>query len=364
MLGYDWPRLHAALNDLPAALLLVAVLFDLRRRWHPPARASGSAGFWTLMAGAVGGGARGRSPGCRRRSTSPTARRCTEVMETHERAGARSRWASSRCWRSGGSCGSSGWAAPSGRWRWRLARRARASSSRPAVYGGKLVFEHAAGIPTEVLQAEMHERAEGHHHHGGEGESESTSTARSRRADAAATPTPSRDADSGTPAATPMRPARRRTRTDAMRAPSLASVWLAAGARGAASRRPPGRRFRRCREAAITEVRLPAREATRLLAEALQADSIPGPGGELRDGWLETGWFDAATGRRTGRRPIGPAWCASAPGPTRPVRATASHVETIYRPLADPSLPERELDAGARAITRWRSRCARRCRSW
>ena len=29
MFGYDWPRLHAALNDLPAALLLVAVLFDI-----------------------------------------------------------------------------------------------------------------------------------------------------------------------------------------------------------------------------------------------------------------------------------------------------------------------------------------------
>src|SRR5580765_8949818 len=54
MLGYDWPRLHAALNDLPAALLLVAVLFDLAsvllRR--PALRV---AGFWTLIAGAVGG---------------------------------------------------------------------------------------------------------------------------------------------------------------------------------------------------------------------------------------------------------------------------------------------------------------------
>ena len=29
MFGYDWPRLHAALNDLPAALLIGAVLFDL-----------------------------------------------------------------------------------------------------------------------------------------------------------------------------------------------------------------------------------------------------------------------------------------------------------------------------------------------
>ena len=45
MLGYDWPRLHAALNDLPAALLLVAVLFDLagppRSGRHSGRRGSG-----------------------------------------------------------------------------------------------------------------------------------------------------------------------------------------------------------------------------------------------------------------------------------------------------------------------------------
>jgi len=27
MFGYDWPRFHAAVNDLPAALLFVTVLF-------------------------------------------------------------------------------------------------------------------------------------------------------------------------------------------------------------------------------------------------------------------------------------------------------------------------------------------------
>src|SRR5438552_1710570 len=32
MLGYDWPRFHAAVNDLPAALLFVTVLFDLGAR--------------------------------------------------------------------------------------------------------------------------------------------------------------------------------------------------------------------------------------------------------------------------------------------------------------------------------------------
>src|SRR3954471_7883468 len=29
MLGYDWPRLHALLNDLPIALLVTSVFFDL-----------------------------------------------------------------------------------------------------------------------------------------------------------------------------------------------------------------------------------------------------------------------------------------------------------------------------------------------
>ena len=41
-----------------------------------------------------------------------------------------------------------------------------------AIYGGKLVFEHAAGIPTPVLEAELHERAEGHHHHGAQGQAD------------------------------------------------------------------------------------------------------------------------------------------------------------------------------------------------
>jgi hypothetical protein len=38
-----------------------------------------------------------------------------------------------------------------------------------AVFGGRLVFDHAAGIPTEVLTTEMQNRAEGHAHGPGEG---------------------------------------------------------------------------------------------------------------------------------------------------------------------------------------------------
>jgi hypothetical protein len=76
-------------------------------------------------------------------------------------------------------------------------------------------------------------------------------------------------------------------------------------------------------EAAAIEVRLPVQEATRELAAALQADSIPARRVRLRDGYLESGWFDSQTGR---------------PGNTLLI------VETLYRPLADPSLPERELE--------------------
>jgi hypothetical protein len=98
-------------------------------------------------------------------------------------------------------------------------------------------------------------------------------------------------------------------------------------------------------EAAATEIRLPVAEATRQLAAALQADSIPTTRVRVRDGYLESRWFDSATGRPTSRRPIGTGvvrvrgWA----DPARPGN-TLLIVETLYRPLADPSLPERELE--------------------
>ena len=98
-------------------------------------------------------------------------------------------------------------------------------------------------------------------------------------------------------------------------------------------------------EAAGVEIRLRPPEATRRLAEALQADSITPARVRLRDGYIETAWLDSATGRPTTRRPIGTgvvrlrAWA----DPGRPGN-TVLTVETLYRPLADPSLPERELE--------------------
>jgi hypothetical protein len=106
--------------------------------------------------------------------------------------------------------------------------------------------------------------------------------------------------------------------------------------------RPP---FPPVPEAASTEIRLSPSEATRLLAEALKADSIPPARVELRDTWLETGWFAASTGQPVHRRATGPdvvrvrAWA----DPTHPGNSKVV-VETVYRPLADPALPQRELD--------------------
>src|SRR3989454_12503885 len=60
--GYDMPRLHAALNDLPAALLVVAVLFELAA-WAWKRESLKWAALWTLWAGVIGGWAAGCAGG-------------------------------------------------------------------------------------------------------------------------------------------------------------------------------------------------------------------------------------------------------------------------------------------------------------
>jgi hypothetical protein len=98
-------------------------------------------------------------------------------------------------------------------------------------------------------------------------------------------------------------------------------------------------------EAAGSEVRLPVPEATRHLAEALRADSIPTKVVRLRDGYIETSWFLARTGRPAPGRPVGTgvvrirAWA----DPARPGSSQLT-VETLYRPVLDPSLSDRELE--------------------
>jgi uncharacterized membrane protein len=162
MFGYDWPRLHAALNDLPAALLLVGVLFDLASAAlnRPALRV---AGFWTVLAGAVGGVLAVLS-GLQAEDHIAHGEAVHELMETHEHLAliTLAIFAVVAVWR--------------------LVRERRMGRGErggvlalsviglgflltTAAYGGKMVFEHAAGVPTPVLESEMHERAEGHHHH-------------------------------------------------------------------------------------------------------------------------------------------------------------------------------------------------------
>ncbi len=86
-------------------------------------------------------------------------------------------------------------------------------------------------------------------------------------------------------------------------------------------------------------------EAIDLLAEALRRDSFPVTLASSRDGYLETAWFDTTTQRKARGEHFGAGvvkvrgWAD--PGPPRQSHLT---VETVYRPLADPSEPERELE--------------------
>ena len=122
----------------------------------------------------------------------------------------------------------------------------------------------------------------------------------------------------------------------------VAALALGLGCRPVTTRPP----FPPVPEAASSEIRLPPAEAARLLGEAFRAESIPATRVELRDTWLETGWFVASTGQPARHhRPVGldivrvRAWADV----THPGFCKVA-VETVYRPVADPSLPQRELD--------------------
>jgi hypothetical protein len=92
-------------------------------------------------------------------------------------------------------------------------------------------------------------------------------------------------------------------------------------------------------------LRMEVPRATTMLADALKADTIPVSKIEPRDGFLETPWFDSATGHPTRKQPLGGdvvrvrAWV----DPEKPGYSRLT-VETLFRNKADPSLPERELD--------------------
>jgi uncharacterized membrane protein len=165
MLGYDAPRWHALLNDLPAALLIVAVLFDLAAAARKRESLSW-AGIWTLWAGVIGGWA-AVIAGELAEDSLDHGTAIHEIMEKHENIAliTMSLFTIVLIWK--------------------MARRFQMPSQELAisrflsviglaglawtgVLGGRLMFEHAAGIPTSTLQAEIRNRVEGHEHAPGE----------------------------------------------------------------------------------------------------------------------------------------------------------------------------------------------------
>ena len=165
MFGYDAARWHAVLNDLPAALLLAAVLFDLAAA-STKRESLMWAGIWTLWAGVIGGWA-AVVAGKLAASAIEHGEAIHEIMDRHEDMALITM------------------ALFTVVLVWRLARRFQMPAQElaltrmlsvvgiaalvwTAVLGGRLVFDHAAGIPSKTLQTEIENREEGHHHEAGD----------------------------------------------------------------------------------------------------------------------------------------------------------------------------------------------------
>ena len=167
--GYDWPRLHAALNDLPAALLFATVLFDFGA-WVTKRESLRAAALWTLWAGVVGGWA-AVVAGLQAEEAIEHGEALHELMEDHETLALVTMGIFTVVLA------------------YKLLRRGRLSPREElalrtlslagfvtviwtARLGGKMAFEHAAGVPTAAMQAELQDRAKAHEHGGHEGEPE------------------------------------------------------------------------------------------------------------------------------------------------------------------------------------------------
>ena len=177
MLGYDWPRFHAAVNDLPAALLLVTVLFDLGA-WVTKRDSLKSAAVWTLWAGVIGGWVAVLA-GLQAEDAIEHGEAIHDLMETHETLALTTMGIFTAVLA------------------WKLFRRSKLTGVEEAglrvlsaaglvtivwtgVLGGKLMFEHAAGIPSAAMQTEIENREAGHGHEAGKaGEHEHADSAKS-----------------------------------------------------------------------------------------------------------------------------------------------------------------------------------------
>lgn len=164
ILGYDWPRLHAALNDLPAALLFVTVMFDVAA-WITRRESLRAAALWTLWAGVIGGWL-AVVAGLQAEEVIDHGNAIHDIMEPHETLALTTMGIFTLVLA------------------YKLIRRAKLSRPEElllrgvsfaglitliwtAVLGGKMLFEHAAGVPTAVFAPETKDRALRQHSHEG-----------------------------------------------------------------------------------------------------------------------------------------------------------------------------------------------------
>ena len=185
MLGYDAARWHAVLNDLPAALLFVAVLFDLAAAATKRESLMWAA-IWTLWAGVIGGWA-AVGAGKLAAGSIEHGEALHEIMEKHE------------------SMALMTMALFTVVLGWRLIRRFQMPAQELAltrvlsvvglaglvwtgILGGRLVFEHAAGIPAKTMRAEIENREAGHRHEAGAADERPADTAKATHSHPPGTP--------------------------------------------------------------------------------------------------------------------------------------------------------------------------------
>ena len=158
MLGYDAPRWHAVLNDLPAALLVVAVLFDLGAAlWKRESLKW--AGIWTLWAGVIGGWV-AVVAGELAEESLEHGEAIHELMERHETLAivTMSIFTAILAWKM-----YRRFALPAAE---ELVTRVLSLAGLAGIVwvgivGGKMMFEHAAGVPTKTMEAEIQNRTAG-----------------------------------------------------------------------------------------------------------------------------------------------------------------------------------------------------------
>lgn len=162
---FGLPRLHAILNDFPVALLVAAVIFEIL--FLITKRDSlRVAAYWTLLAGVIGAGLAVLT-GLGAEDHIAHGDAVHEIMEEHEELAYIT---------TGIFAVVALWHLLRERTMSRVERIAALAVSLVGTgflistgkHGGDMVFEHAAGVPTPALEAELKSRAAGHHHEAGE----------------------------------------------------------------------------------------------------------------------------------------------------------------------------------------------------